>query len=75
MKNATKRRKQAMREATSNVAFNIKLAKIQQELDEENMKEMDRMADALGIESCSDYVYRKMEVDRRNGLCACHRNN
>ena len=33
MKNATKRRKQAMREATSNVAFNIKLAKIQQELD------------------------------------------
>lgn len=75
MKNTTKRRKQAMREASSNVGLNIKLAQIQQELNQENMKEMDRMADAFGIERCSDYVNSKMKEDRPNGLCTCPMKN
>lgn len=56
MKNATKRRKQAARETTSDVDRDITLARLQQRFDEENMKELDRLADILGIERCSDYV-------------------
>ena len=73
MKNATKRRKQAAREGSSNLERDIALAQLQQRFDEENMKELDRMADILGIERCSDYVNRHLEEDRKNGLCTFQR--
>ncbi len=76
MKNATKLRKKAEREgssASSSEKREIALAMLQKWIDEDNMEEMDRMADALGIERCSDYVNKKVEEDRRNGLCTCPR--
>ena len=73
MKNATKRRKQAAREATANVKRDIALARLQQWIDEDNIQEMDRMADILGIERCSDYVERQLAKDRKSGLCSCQK--
>lgn len=68
MKNKTKLRKQAVRDGNLFV-------KLQDLLDDENMKEMDRMADKLGIQRCSDYLREKHseEEARASGLCTCQK--
>jgi hypothetical protein len=75
MKNKNKMRKQMQRmeksEQVSNPAREAMIDKIMASIDTENIEEMDKLADKLGIIRLSDYMRMQDEEDRRNGVPSC----
>lgn len=65
-----KRRKQAAVRAAY-AERDAALTQLQSWIDAENIENMDKMANALGIVRLSDYLRDAQEENRQSGLCTC----
>jgi len=75
MKNKTKLRKLLAKSGhsqNSGETMEAALARINAEIMADNIREMDAMADELGIIRCSGYINQERQKDKEAGLCTCN---
>lgn len=71
MKNKNKIRKQLARTGISIAKRDLNSEELIQVLENQNVEDLDRLADQLGIKRLSDYLHEKQEEAKVNGLCTC----